>query len=432
MVADLRFLQHRTIYSRIGDLVAWLSLALSVAALLATQEDAATITVSRRREEPHVCLCSWMNSFAVRRIWPAAPPTCGAIFDAAGPAGELQKIEERVASPDFWKDQAAAQKLLQRRRRLEEDRDLSQSLRTRADDLAVLAEWAEAGEPVLEDLGRALDDFATQVDAGETKKMLGGEHDRKNAIITIHPGAGGTESQDWAEMLLRMYVRWSERKGLKREVIDLQPGDEAGIKSATLLILGDYAYGMLLAEAGVHRLVRISPYDQASRRHTSFASLFVWPELPEDVDVEVEEKDLRVDTYRSSGAGGQHVNVTDSAVRLTHLPTGIVVSCQNERSQHKNRAQAMKVLKARLYDLKLKEQQAKLEQLGGEKKDIAFGSQIRSYVLHPYQMAKDHRTKEEVGDVNRVLDGDLDVFIKTYLMKKAAGTLGQPSVADED
>ena len=209
--------------------------------------------------------------------------------------------------------------------------------------------------------------------------------------------------------------------------MDLQPGDEAGIKSATLTINGDYAYGMLLAEAGVHRLVRISPFDQAARRHTSFASLYVWPELPDDVDVEIDEKDLRVDTFRSSGAGGQHVNVTDSAVRLTHIPTGIVVSCQNERSQHKNRDSAMKVLKSRLFDMKMKEQQAKLEQLGGEKKDIAFGSQIRSYVLHPYQMVKDHRTKEEVGDVNRVLDGDLDVFIKSYLMKKAAGTLGQPS-----
>ena len=360
------------------------------------------------------------------------PPTCGAIFDAAAPSDELAKLEERVAAPDFWKDQAAAQKLLQRRRRLEEDRDLAQSLARRIDDLVVLAEWVEAGEPVGDDFARAIDELTAQVDAGETKKMLGGEHDRKNAIITIHPGAGGTESQDWAEMLLRMYVRWSERKGFKREVIDLQPGDEAGIKSATVTIAGDYAYGMLLAEAGVHRLVRISPYDQASRRHTSFASLFVWPELPEDVDVEVEEKDLRVDTYRSSGAGGQHVNVTDSAVRITHLPTGIVVSCQNERSQHKNRAQAMKVLKSRLYDLKLKEQQAKLEQLGGEKKDIAFGSQIRSYVLHPYQMAKDHRTKEEVGDVNRVLDGDIDIFIKSYLMRKASGTLGQPSAPDEE
>jgi peptide chain release factor 2 len=375
---------------------------------------------------------SWTNSFAGIRIWRAAPATCGATFDAAHPGGELKTIEERVSSPDFWKDQAAAQKLLQRRRRLEEDRDLSESLRTRLEDLAVLAEWAEAGEPVADDLGRALDDLSAQVDAGETKKMLGGEHDRKNAIITIHPGAGGTESQDWAEMLLRMYIRWTERKGFKREVMDLQPGDEAGIKSATLTIAGDYAYGMLLAEAGVHRLVRISPYDQASRRHTSFASLYVWPELPDDVDVEVDEKDLRVDTYRSSGAGGQHVNVTDSAIRLTHIPTGIVVSCQNERSQHKNRSQAMKVLKARLYDLKMKEQAAKLEQLGGEKKDIAFGSQIRSYVLHPYQMAKDHRTKEEVGNVDRVLDGDIDIFIKTYLMKKASGTLGQALAADED
>jgi peptide chain release factor 2 len=284
-------------------------------------------------------------------------------------------------------------------------------------------EWAEAGEPVADDLARGLDDLAKEVDAGETKKMLGGEHDRKNAIVTIHPGAGGTESQDWAEMLLRMYLRWTERRGFKREVIDVQPGDEAGIKSATFTVIGDYAYGLLLAEAGVHRLVRISPFDQAARRHTSFASVYVWPELPEDVDIDVEEKDLRIDTYRSSGAGGQHVNVTDSAVRITHLPTGIVVSCQNERSQHKNRAQAMRVLKARLYDLKTKEQQAKLEQLGGEKRDIAFCSQIRSYVLHPYQMVKDHRTKEQVGDVNRVLDGDIDGFIKTHLMKKAAGAL---------
>jgi peptide chain release factor 2 len=261
--------------------------------------------------------------------------------------------------------------------------------------------------------------------------MLGGEHDRKNAIVTIHPGAGGTESQDWAEMLLRMYLRWTERRGFKREVIDLQPGDEAGIKSATLIVQGEYAYGLLLAEAGVHRLVRISPFDQASRRHTSFASVFVWPELPEDVEIEIEDKDLRIDTYRSSGAGGQHVNVTDSAVRLTHLPTGIVVSCQNERSQHRNRDSAMRVLKARLYDLKMKEQQANLDRLGGEKKDIAFGSQIRSYVLHPYQMVKDHRTKEEVGDPDRVLDGDLDGFIKVYLMKKASGTLGQ-AAADEE
>jgi peptide chain release factor 2 len=378
------------------------------------------------------CPSNSTTSFADTTTWRAAPPICGAIFDAARPADELARIEERVAAPDFWKDQAAAQKLLQRRRRLEEDLSLGDSLRRRVDDLAVLIEWAEAGEPVLEDLTRGLEELGAAVEAGETKKMLGGEHDRKNAIVTIHPGAGGTESQDWAEMLLRMYLRWVERRGFKRDVIDLQPGEEAGIKSATMTIYGDYAYGMMLAEAGVHRLVRISPFDQASRRHTSFASVFVWPELPEDVDVEIEEKDLRIDTYRSSGAGGQHVNVTDSAVRLTHLPTGIVVSCQNERSQHKNRAQAMKVLKSRLYDLRMKEQQAKLEQLGGEKRDIAFGSQIRSYVLHPYQMVKDHRTKEEVGDINRVLDGDIDVFIKTYLMRKAAGTLGQPAPAEEE
>jgi peptide chain release factor 2 len=360
----------------------------------------------------------------------AARRTCGAIFDASRPADELTKIEARVADPDFWKDQESAQKLLQRRRRLEEDRDLSESLERRVEDLAVLAEWAEAGEQVIDDFARALDELTEQVEAGETKKMLGGEHDRRNAIVTIHPGAGGTESQDWAEMLVRMYVRWTERHDFKREVIDLQPGEEAGIKSATFTVNGDYAYGMLLAEAGVHRLVRISPYDQAARRHTSFASVYVWPELPDDVDVEIEEKDLRVDTYRSSGAGGQHVNVTDSAIRLTHLPTGIVVSCQNERSQHKNRAQAMKVLKSRLFDMKMKEQQARLEQLGGEKKDIAFGSQIRSYVLHPYQLVKDHRTKEEIGDVNRVLDGDIDPFIKTYLMRKASGSLAPPQEED--
>ena len=315
--------------------------------------------------------------------------------------------------------------MLQRRRRLQEDDELSQSLRQRSDDLTVLVEWASQGEDVGEELSAGLDDLAAQVEAAEIKKMLGGEHDRKNAIVTIHPGAGGTESQDWAEMLLRMYLRWTERRGFKREVIDLQPGDEAGIKNATFTVSGDYAYGLLLAEAGVHRLVRISPFDQAARRHTSFASVFVWPELPDDVEVDIDEKDLRIDTYRSSGAGGQHVNVTDSAVRITHLPTNIVVSCQNERSQHRNRDAALKVLRARLYDLRLREQQERLEQLGGEKKEIAFGSQIRSYVLHPYQLIKDHRTKEEVGNVDRILDGDLDGFIKVYLMRKASGTLGQ-------
>ena len=295
----------------------------------------------------------------------------------------------------------------------------------------MLFEWATAGEPVDAELAQALDVFDQEVQVGEVKKMLGGEHDRKNAIVTIHPGAGGTESMDWAEMLLRMYLRWSERRGFTREIIDYQPGEEAGLKSVTFTVTGEYAYGLLSAEVGVHRLVRISPFDQAARRHTSFASLYVWPELPEDVDIVVEDKDIRIDTYRSSGAGGQHVNVTDSAVRITHLPTGLVVSCQNERSQHRNRDSAMRVLKARLYDMRLKEQQSKLESISGIKKDIAFGSQIRSYVLHPYQMVKDHRTKESVGDPSRVLDGDLDGFIKSYLMKRASGTLGELAVDDD-
>jgi peptide chain release factor 2 len=321
---------------------------------------------------------------------------------------------------------------MQRRRRVEGDISLLNSLKRRVDDLGVLFEWAANGEDVSADIQRGLDELQTEVETAETKKMLGGEYDRSNAIVTIHPGAGGTESQDWAEMLLKMYLKWAERRGFGREVMDYQPGDEAGIKSTTLMLSGEYAYGLMSAEAGVHRLVRISPFDQAARRHTSFASVFVWPELPEDADVEIEEKDLRIDTYRSSGAGGQHVNVTDSAVRLTHLPTGIVVSCQNERSQHKNKASAMKVLRARLFDRKMKEQQAKLEQIGGEKRDIAFGSQIRNYVLQPYQLVKDLRTRMEVGDPHRVLGGDIDGFIKTYLMQKAAGTLGTPVAADDE
>ena len=296
----------------------------------------------------------------------------------------------------------------------------------------MLIDWASQGEDVAAELSAGIEQFTGIVEAGEIKKMLGGEHDRKNAIITIHPGAGGTESQDWAEMLLRMYLRWIERRGFKREVIDHQPGDEAGLKSATAIVQGDFAFGLLSAEAGVHRLVRISPFDSAARRHTSFASVYVWPELPEDEDIVIDDKDIRIDTFRSSGAGGQHVNVTDSAIRITHLPTGIVVSCQNERSQHRNKDSAMRVLKARLFDIRVREQQSKLDQIGGAKKEIAFGHQIRSYVLHPYQMVKDHRTKFEVGDPNRVLDGDLDPFIKAYLMQKASGTLGQPTAEDEE
>jgi peptide chain release factor 2 len=361
------------------------------------------------------------------------PRICGGIFEAANTSQELAELERRISLPEFWDNQAEAQKVLQRQRRLQDDNTLRESLKRRSDDLAVLVEWANAGEDVAADLARGLDELEQEVEAAETKRMLGGEHDRTNAIVTIHPGAGGTESQDWAEMLLRMYLKWAERRGFRREIIDYQPGDEAGIKSATFTLQGEYTFGLMSAEAGVHRLVRISPFDQAARRHTSFASVFVWPELPEDVDIQVEEKDLRIDTYRSSGAGGQHVNVTDSAVRITHLPSGIVVSCQNERSQHRNRDSAMRVLKARLFDLKLKEQQARLDQITGAKKEIGFGSQIRSYVLQPYQMIKDHRTKVEVGDVDRVLKGgDLDQFIKQYLMQKAGGTLGTAAPADED
>ena len=284
----------------------------------------------------------------------------------------------------------------------------------------MLLEWAQGGEDVAADFGKALDTLEEQIDAAETKKMLGGEHDATNAIVSIHPGAGGTESQDWAEMLLRMYLKWAERRGFKRELLDYQPGEEAGLKSVTFTLSGEYAFGLMSAEAGVHRLVRISPFDQAARRHTSFASVYVWPEFDDEIDIDIPEKDLRIDTYRSSGAGGQHVNVTDSAVRITHLPTGIVVSCQNERSQHKNRDVAMKVLKARLYDLERQKQQDKLQQIGGAKKDIAFGSQIRSYVLQPYQLIKDHRTKHQEGQVDKVLNGDIDPFIKTYLMQKAS------------
>jgi peptide chain release factor 2 len=358
-------------------------------------------------------------------------PISGAIFEVSRPDEELTRLDARAAAPDFWKDQAEAQKTQQRRRRVEQDRDLMVSLEKKSEDLVVLLEWGEAGEPVSDEFARALAALAGEIQAGEIKKMLGGPHDRTNAIVTIHPGAGGTESQDWAEMLLRMYLRWTERRGFKRELIDYQPGDEAGLKSVTFTVTGEYAYGLLSAEAGVHRLVRISPFDQAARRHTSFASVYVWPELPEDVDIQVEDKDLRIDTYRSSGAGGQHVNVTDSAVRITHLPTGMVVSCQNERSQHRNKDSAMQVLKARLYDLKMKENQAKLEQISGAKQQIAFGSQIRSYVMQPYQMVKDLRTREQTGDVKRVLDGDIDPFIKSYLMQRASGTLGEP-IADED
>ena len=256
-----------------------------------------------------------------------------------------------------------------------------------------------------------------QIGRMEFARMLSGEHDASNAIVSINAGAGGTEAQDWAEILLRMYLRWCENKGFKAEITDYQPGDEAGAKGVTFTVAGPYAYGYLKAEKGIHRLVRISPFDSNARRHTSFCSVFVFPELTDDVDIDIQEKDLKVDTYRASGAGGQHVNKTDSAIRITHIPSGIVVSCQNERSQHKNRSTAMKQLKARLYEQEMEKKESEAEVLGGEKKDIAWGSQIRSYVLHPYRMVKDHRTGYEVGNADAVLDGDLDGFIEAYLMQ---------------
>jgi peptide chain release factor 2 len=279
-------------------------------------------------------------------------------------------------------------------------------------------EWAREGESVESDLESHLDEWEREVEQAEIQKLLSGEHDETNAIVSIHPGAGGTESQDWAQMLLRMYLRWAEKRGFATEMIDYQEGEEAGIKSVTFNVKGEYAYGYLTAEVGVHRLVRISPFDAAKRRHTSFASVFVFPEIDEEVKVEINEKDLRIDTYRSSGRGGQHVNVTDSAVRITHLPTGIVAQCQNERSQHKNKDVAMKVLRARLYDLKRREQQAKVDAMHEGKKEIAWGSQIRSYVFQPYRLVKDHRTKVEVGDVDRVMDGDIEPFIKAFLLSR--------------
>jgi peptide chain release factor 2 len=277
-------------------------------------------------------------------------------------------------------------------------------------------ELSEEGENVDEEIGESLAFFEKNLAEVEFQMLFFEEDDARNAILTIHPGAGGTESQDWTQMLLRMYLRYAERKGFKVEIIDSLPGEEAGLKSVTVRIEGDYAYGLLCHDSGVHRLVRISPFDANKRRHTSFAAVFVYPEVEEDIETEINPEELRIDTYRSSGSGGQHVNVTDSAVRITHLPTGIVVQCQNERSQHKNKASAMKVLRARLYELEKKAKREKIEKLEDAKSDIAWGNQIRSYVLHPYRMIKDVRTKVEIGDVDRVLDGDIDEFIKSSLL----------------
>ena len=318
-----------------------------------------------------------------------------------------------MQAPGFW-DAGGDSTVLQKRRALERRQETLNRLRADADELEVWQELLAEGESS-DDLPEFLARLDRELEQLDLQLKLSGPDDDKNALVAIHPGAGGTESQDWAEMLLRMYLRWAERDGFSSELLDRLEGEEAGIKSATFAVRGEFAYGYLSGESGVHRLVRISPYDAASRRHTSFASVYVYPEVDDDVDIEIEDKDLRIDTYRASGAGGQHVNKTESAVRITHLPSNIVVSCQNERSQHKNRATAMKILLARLYDREMKRREAEAAEREGEKKEIAWGSQIRSYVLHPYRMVKDHRTGREVGDADRVLDGDLDPFIEAWL-----------------
>lgn len=334
----------------------------------------------------------------------------------------IEESEQQVSVPGFWNDSEKAQRVT---RELKQAQDLLgqySGLRSRAEDLLALLEMSaeEEDSDSEEVLDSELAAVAKDISAFFLRRALCGEHDGGNAFLSIHPGAGGTESCDWAEMLLRMYLRWCERRGYATEIVDFQPGDEAGIRNVTVLVKGENAYGYLHPESGIHRLVRISPFDANKRRHTSFASIHVMPELDDDVEVDIREDDLRVDTYRSSGAGGQHVNTTDSAVRITHLPTGIVVSCQNERSQHKNRATAMKVLRARLYELRLQEQQDRLDVLAAGKKDIRWGNQLRSYVFCPYQMVKDHYTGQETGNVDAVMDGEIDDFIDAALREKIA------------
>lgn len=343
----------------------------------------------------------------------------------------MEKLEAKVGAPDFWNDQANAQKVLKERSRLDGAIQQAASFARSVSDLEVLFEFAVEDETSRTELQQTLSRLGEDVAAAETKMLMAGPADANNAIVRIQSGAGGTDAQDWAEMMLRMYLRWCERRGFKTEVVDVQAGKEAGLTSATFTVEGEYAFGLLSCESGVHRLVRISPFASGASRETSFASVFVTPELNDEIEIEINEKDLRVDTYRSSGAGGQHVNVTDSAIRITHLPTGIVVSCQNQRSQHQNREVAMKVLKSRLYELELQKRREESSRLEATKKDISFGSQIRNYVLHPYRLVKDTRTKFEVSDVDAVLDGDLDAFIKEYLIARRNAPDGVLAASEE-
>jgi peptide chain release factor 2 len=328
---------------------------------------------------------------------------------------QLAEVDKQAADPNLWSNPQKSQQVMREKRRLEHVLATEADLIRRGDDIAAYFELAREGETVEEDLRREIDSLRALVDRLETETLLSGENDARNAIVTIHPGAGGTESQDWADMLLRMYLRWAERRGFPSVLYDYQDGEEAGLKSATFAVNGEYAYGLLVGEIGVHRLVRISPFDQAKRRHTSFASVYVSPEIDDSIEVVIRPEDIRVDTYRSSGKGGQHVNTTDSAVRITHIPTGIVAACQNERSQHKNKDRAMSMLRSKLYEFEMEKKREATKKIEESKLDIDFGSQIRSYVLQPYRLIKDHRTKVEVGDVDRVLDGDLEPFIRGYL-----------------
>ena len=349
----------------------------------------------------------------IRNIW-----SYGGIFDFSLKQKQLEKFREVSASPDFWNDNISASSHLKKISLLEKEIQLWENLDLVKGDIEVLLEFAESDETSLNEVNNELKKFINTIEDVELKMILGNNEDSQDAIITIHPGAGGTESQDWAEMLYRLYSRWIERKGFKKKILDFQPGDEAGIKDLTMEIKGDYAYGLLKAEAGVHRLVRISPFDSNSRRHTSFASVFVYPSSDEEIEIEIDQSELRIDTYRASGAGGQHVNKTDSAIRITHIPSGIVVQCQNERSQHRNKASAMKVLKARLYQAEVDKEKEAMKSLENSKMDIAWGSQIRSYVFHPYNLVKDHRTKQESGNVSAIMDGDIDEFIRAFLMNQ--------------
>src|ERR1700690_4450870 len=341
--------------------------------------------------------------------------TFGSIFDHARIDRELAALESKLSDPAIWSNPAESQVLMRERKRLEGQLAMENELVRRTGDIDAYFELASEGEAVQPELEREIKSLSEFVGQLAARAMLSEETDPLNAIVTVHPGAGGTTSQDWAEMLMRMYLRWAERNGFKTEMNDYQDGEEAGIKSATFTVTGEYAYGQLSGETGVHRLVRISPFDQAKRRHTSFASVFVSPEIDDSIDIVIKPEDLRIDTYRSSGKGGQHGNTADSAVRITHIPTGLVASCQNERSQHKNKEKAMSMLRSKIYEFEMEKKREVTKKIEDSKLDIDFGSQIRSYVLQPYRLIKDHRTKLEIGDVDRVIDGDLRPLMTAYL-----------------